>query len=103
MATAINITMNRYNGNLGHNYRALNADITIDGLKKDVTTVIPTNPADFVNNVLLEVTGILIRGEYTPQDITVKLPAEVVISEALKTHIEDKFEADTLIKSVTFI
>lgn len=103
MTTIINVKMGTYKDIHGLPVRGLSSVITFDnGLEKVESDIFETNPIDFINDTMNELTGILIRREYETQDVTITLPSEITLSEALKTHIADKFTADPLINSITF-
>ena len=101
--TTINVTMKNYEGRFGQPYRGLNADITLDnGLVKTVNTIKATNPVDFIETALNEVTAITVRNGFTPTDVTINLPEEVTLPAGLQTHLVDKYSADPLVSSLIF-
>ncbi len=96
------ITSKKYEVERTHSgYRSFSA--TIDG--KDLVSTIDggVTAVDFIEKAVSEVISQAIDNGETAIDITVNLPATITLSEALKTHLIDKYTADEMVSSVTFV
>ncbi|MCM3732354.1 hypothetical protein M3196_11845 [Fictibacillus nanhaiensis] len=83
-----------------HGYRSLLAtDNNGMQLASDLTGM---SIVDFIEVAIRDVVKQTIAGHGLAQDITVNLPAEIVLSAGLQTHLSDKFTADPLVNSVVF-
>lgn len=84
----------------GHGYRTMYAD-GVNG-KQYAVDSIGMNPVDFIEVAVKEVVKTIIANNGANEAITVNLPAEIVLSAGLQTHISEKFMADPLVTSLTF-
>jgi hypothetical protein len=96
----VTIELNQHAGNRGHGYRSLIAgDDNDNRLATDLTGM---SIVEFIEVAIQEVVKQTIAGNGLAQDITVNLPAEIVLSAGLQTSLSDKFIADPLVNSVVF-
>lgn len=81
-------------------YRSFNAEL--DG--KELTSTIDgkVTAVEFIERAVSEVVTQAINNSEDVIDITVSLPADITLTESLKTYLTDKFEADPVVNSVTF-
>jgi len=75
---------------------------TID--EKDLITIIGGNigAVDFIEQTISKAISQAIGNGEGGINITVTVPEEIKLTEVLKTHLVDKFQADELVISVTF-
>ncbi|WHX27445.1 hypothetical protein QNH47_06205 [Virgibacillus halodenitrificans] len=100
----IEITIRNHGGEsvLRPAYRALNANITyIGGGSVSVNDLTGINPVDFTGKALDKVVASIVSNGSEPADVAITMPAEIVLSAGLKTHITDKYNADPAINSIT--
>ncbi|HWO74369.1 MAG TPA: hypothetical protein VNM69_00470 [Bacillus sp. (in: firmicutes)] len=96
----ITIEVHQYQGNQGHGYRSLLA--TDDNGMQLASDLAGMNPVDFIELAIQDVIKQSIAGNGLAQDITVNLPAEIVLTAGLQTHLIDKYSADPLVSSLAF-
>jgi hypothetical protein len=99
--TNIIIELRNYEGNqFRSGYRGLTAvNANGDSLASDITGM---NPVDFIEGAVYEAVKSIVVNNSAAEDISINLPAEIVLSAGLQTSLSDKFTADPLVNSITF-
>jgi hypothetical protein len=96
----VTIELRQHAGNRGHGYRSLLA--TDDNGMQLASDLTGMPVVEFIEVAVQDVVKQTIAGNGLAQDITVNLPAEIVLSAGLQTSLSDKFIADPLVNSVVF-
>ncbi|WP_156960139.1 hypothetical protein [Oceanobacillus manasiensis] len=85
-------------------YRSLKAT-TVDEVGREYThsTINGGDVVTFIEEAITDVLRSLLDQTAEPSAITVNVPTSVTISEALKTHLTDKYEADPVISTLAIV
>jgi len=96
----INITLKISEGHYGHSYRALSAkDADGNQLAVDIAG---KAVVDFVEYAIQQGIAKILANGGNAEAFTVNMPAEIVLSAGLQTHLSDKYSADPVVSSLAF-
>ncbi|NAO99754.1 hypothetical protein FRY77_27645 [Halomonas sp. MG34] len=105
MKAEMTITLRDYEQNWRRGgYRGLNATTQNEnGWEVTHSTISAGDVITFIEEAIANVVRSLISGSMEPVDLTINVPTSVTISEALKTHLTDKYEADPIISTLAIV